>query len=311
LLPYFPFFRLAAALSVEQLRHERPLVLQAITCVAWPISQEKRALAAELKRALSEAAFLKRQQDNQSSGRDCMVDLLLGLMIYIAWGWDHVHNRGSLSRLMLCLSLVGEMHLDRPVPSEPLTGNLLEPVARRRYNETGSPLCLELQRAVLGCFVLSSIVSGYFANMDAMKWTPQLEETLVTISEIEGSSTDRDLVLQVRLQLLSNKAVQYRDLLLQHPSQAQPQISAAEVFSDAETLLAELQKLRRTSYSSSQHQQRKRSSPPSYAPRQTADGRAFNHRNSPGAYILRRIDHPRDYSRVQRHGLTIECFYYP
>jgi hypothetical protein len=234
------------------LRQKRPLLLKAIICVVWPVPREKRARATELKRAISEAAFL----DHQSSNVESMVDLLLGLMTYISWGWDHVHNRGSLSRLMsLCVSLVGEMRLDRPSPKEPHTGNLLTPVARRGYNETGA-VGFARQRAVLGCFVLSSIISGYFADMDTMKWTPQLEETLLKMSEVKESPTDTDLVVQVRLQLLSTKALQLRDLLQPPPSPGQPEVPAAKVFSDAETLLAQLQELRRASYWSSHHQQR-------------------------------------------------------
>lgn len=257
MLPYFPFLQLAPDLTFAQLRQDRPLLLQAIFCVAWPVAQEKPALARMLKLAFSEAAFLDYAKNSRSSV-DATVDLLLALMTYIAWGWDHVYNRGSLSRLtMLCLSLVGELLLDRPKPQEPHTGHLLTPMSQRRYTESSASV-FEHRRAALGCFVLSSIVSGYFSDMDAMKWTPQLEEILTTLDTNERSTADKDLVLQVRLELLRAKAGHLRSLLQKHPNQAQePQKPAAEVFSDAETLLADLQKLRRTSYTCSQHLQRK------------------------------------------------------
>ncbi|KAI1452135.1 hypothetical protein F4805DRAFT_463107 [Annulohypoxylon moriforme] len=250
MLPHFPIVHIPNDATIEQLRHDRPLLSQAIVCVAWPFAREKEARAGELKRSLCETAFLR--QSHHSI--DSMVDLLLGLMTYIAWGWDHVHNRSNLSRLvMLCTSLVAEMHLDRPAPHAPYAGNLLA----QRFAMPPSQVqpSLELQRAALGCFVLSSTVSQFFASMDAMKWTPQLQEILTAVNTTKGCLADKDLALQVHLQLLATKAVHLCDMLQQQPNQIQPAIAAPTVLSDAETLHGQLQKLRRSPSWSSQHHQ--------------------------------------------------------
>ncbi|OTA64247.1 hypothetical protein K449DRAFT_464151 [Hypoxylon sp. EC38] len=250
MLPHFPIVHISENATIEQLRRDRPLLLQAIVCVAWPFAREKEARAGELKRSLCETAFL--HQPHHSI--DSMIDLLLGLMIYIAWGWDHVHKRSNLSRLvMLCMSLVAEMHLDRPAPHSPYAGNFL--AQRFAIPPNQVQLSLELQRAVLGCFVLSSTVSEYFASMDAMKWTPQLQEILTAVNTTKGCLADRDLVLQVRLQLLATKAIHLRDMLQQQPNQVQSTIAAPTILSDAEALHGQLQELRRSPSWSSQHHQ--------------------------------------------------------
>ncbi|KAI1087104.1 hypothetical protein F5B19DRAFT_486980 [Rostrohypoxylon terebratum] len=258
MLPHFPIVHIPDNTTVEQLHHDRPLLLQAIVCVAWPFAREKEARARELKRSLFETALLR--QPHHSI--DSTVDLLLGLLVYIAWGWDHVHNRSNLSRLvMLCMSLVAEMHLDRPAPRSPYAGNLL--AQRFAIPSNHGQLSLELQRAVLGCFVISSAVSEFFASMDAMKWTPQLQEILAAVNTTKACPADTDLVLQVRLQLLATKAAHLRDTLQQQQqqqqqqqtNQAQPSIAAPSILSDAETLHGQLQELRRTPSWSSQHHQ--------------------------------------------------------
>lgn len=260
MLLHFPIIYLPPTLTVEQLRRDRPLLFQAIVCVAWPFAREREARGIELKRTLCEAAFLRQTHGNmnQPGGIDSVVDLLLGLMTYIAWGWDHVHHRGNLSRLvMLCMSLVGGLYLDRPALDAHHTASLLVSGPSGTASSS-TQLSAETHRAVLGCFVLSSVVSEYFSNMDPMAWTPQMEGILVAISRGRECPMDTDLVYQVRLQLLSNQAVNLRQVLQQQESnhETPPKLSAATVFSDAETLQGQLQELRRHPSWSSRHHQR-------------------------------------------------------
>ncbi|CAJ2501948.1 Uu.00g048010.m01.CDS01 [Anthostomella pinea] len=227
MLPYFPIVRFAPGLTVEQLRCDRPLLLQAIACVAWPSPPEKRARAVELKRRLLEA-YLVRQKPQQE---------------------DRAGSSGSLSyRMMPCMSLVGESFLDRPAPRGLHTSSLLAlpgHIERRHGHDAENQLSPERRRAVLGCFALSSVVSGFFADMDAMSWTPQLEEVLGAMSTGQECLGDACLVLQVRLQLLCLEAVRLRRDLQARPSQAQPPKSVADsVTVGAEALLGQLQELR-------------------------------------------------------------------
>jgi len=218
-----------------------------------PSAREKRARAGELKRVLYEMCFLQQQRpqhENQSGSTDQSMDLLLGLLTYIAWGWDHVLSRCSLSRLMMvAISLVGEMRLDKSVPQDLHTMGLFTPGFEGWYGEASGEVTaqffLERQRAVLGCFVLSSVVSAYFTQVDAMRWTPQMDEALAAISNNEECPTDAALALQVRLTLLATKAIQIRDQQQQQQTdQAQTATLAAPALSFIKELLGKLQELR-------------------------------------------------------------------
>lgn len=214
MLPHFPFIHLPTDLTPHRLQLDHPFLFRAIICVASPTAQERQARAIDFKRVLVEAAFpLHSHQDKtQADGIDRKIDLLLGLLTYAAWGWDYA----QLPRLvMLATSLIGELRLDKPAPPDVRTLELLTPLAQG-WGRTGgdnmiTPQSFERQRAVLGCFVLSSVVSTYAGQVDALRWTPQMEGSLAALSAGEECPTDAALVLQVRLQLLATRAFQLRD----------------------------------------------------------------------------------------------------
>ncbi|KAJ5826939.1 hypothetical protein N7447_003702 [Penicillium robsamsonii] len=252
MLHHFPFVHLPACSTAEKLRLDRPFLFRAITCVTSVSVKDKMASSLELKRVLYETAFLQRfPQQNQEQPQQQTVDLLLGLLVYIAWGWEHLHSRNSMSRLMaMAISLAGELRfLDEAVPGISRTINHLEPKggfdnvyrntsATRAIKTpttegagmTNTQLYLERQRAILGCFVLGSAVSAYFSHVDAPRWIPHMDEGLAAIT-VSGHSvsaecpsecpSDAALAIQVRLQLLATKAAQVRERaqLPDHPPQ--------------------------------------------------------------------------------------------
>ncbi|XXG96003.1 hypothetical protein Hte_002280 [Hypoxylon texense] len=249
MLPYFPILHFSPGVTVERLRRDRPLLLRAIVSVAWPFPREKRARALDLKRTLLEAYFLRHEgqrwdrSGEEEEETDPSIDLLLALLIYISWGWDHAHNGGGLSYLMMpCVSLVGEMFLDRPAPRGLHTANIFAPQSGGRHD--ADQLSPERRRAVLGCFVLSTVVSSFFADMDAMNWTPQMEKVLAAMNTSQECPGDAGLVLQVRLQLLCLKSAKMRSRLQAQHSQADPAVSAASITIDSEVLLEQLEELR-------------------------------------------------------------------
>ncbi|KAI0107274.1 hypothetical protein GGR51DRAFT_160910 [Nemania sp. FL0031] len=254
MLPYFPIISFPPGITVERLRCDRPLLLRAIGCVAWPFPREKRTRALELKRTLLEAAFLRHQDEYGQSDEeaDSSTDLLLALLTYIAWGWDHIHGGDNLSYLMMpCTSLVGGMFLDRPAPHGLHTANIfaLHSKVRRDVGELSS----ERRRALLGCFVLSSIISSFFASIDAMSWTSQMEAALATLCTSQECPGDAVLVLQARLQLLSLETTKIRRRLQEQSPQTQPALLTASVTSDAGRLLEQLQELRKSDSTPSKH----------------------------------------------------------
>ncbi|KAK0722683.1 hypothetical protein B0T26DRAFT_750050 [Lasiosphaeria miniovina] len=205
-LPQLPFIHMSVDLASQLIvRSERPLLLRAIACVTAPTTLERRTRATELKSMFCEVAFLQRPETRPDIV-DQKMDLLLGLLTYIAWGWDH---DPAVSRLMaVAASLAGELHLaDEPGPRDMhalryLAAGFQNPPAAHVTPQVAS----ERRRAVLSCFVLSSAVASYYGQPRALPWTDSLEEALAAIAAGNESREDAVLVLQVHLQLLAAKA---------------------------------------------------------------------------------------------------------
>lgn len=208
MLSHFPFIHLPAETTAQYLHDHRPFLLRAITCVASPAVCEKRVRAVELKHLLSDKVFCERGlNDTQRHQMGHTIDLLLGLLVYIAWGWDHQLS----GRLMtMAMSLVREVFQNKPTASDMHTLGLLGPDMSHTNGVTPGEWLLECQRAVLACFVLSSVISTYSGQVDTLRWTPQMKYSLVAIGSNTDCHDDAILDLQVRLQLLTSQALQLR-----------------------------------------------------------------------------------------------------
>ncbi|KAK3331763.1 hypothetical protein B0T19DRAFT_472787 [Cercophora scortea] len=241
MLPHFAFMHLPTNLTAQELRKDQPLLFRAIVCAVSPSAARGRLLT----RAICEAMMLQedvhehRDQLDNNHKTDPMMDLLLALMTFISWGWGHVLNRGSgLSRLMArATSVACEMRLDGPGPSPADTHimNIFTPDADSSSSSKSMPTrhnFLAQQRAVLGCFVLSSVVSSYYGHGTALRWTPQMEAGLAAIASNTHAAndcpTDATFALQVRLQLL---AQQSRDIRHQQQLEQGPVVPGTEMSS--------------------------------------------------------------------------------
>ncbi|KAK1759801.1 hypothetical protein QBC47DRAFT_294045 [Echria macrotheca] len=216
MLPYFALVHLPPHLTAQQLRRNRPFLFRAIVAVASP-TQQRRARGRELKRILTHDAVL----ENQSS-----MDLLLGVLVYTAWGHDQYTNRsGTLSRLMmLAMSLVYDMRLHKPLPPDT---HMIGAYAGFKCNSDATEDTFECKRALLGCYLLSSAVSDYFTQIDALRWTPRMEEALRAVAASRECPTDEAFAFQVRTQLLAQRAVNVREQREMDQALAADQPSAA------------------------------------------------------------------------------------
>lgn len=229
MLPHFPFIHLPPQLTAHQLGVERPFLLRAIVCVAS--QRDKAAQSSDLRRAIC-AGLLLEETDR--------MDLLLGLLTYLSWGWDHSK---FMSRLMLqAVSLACES--DNPNSGgmdTPEMRALFQPGVEADYSPTTSSF-LERHRVVLGCFVLSSAVSAYLSySIDTLRWTPQMDEGLAVLSASRDCPTDAAFAVQVRLQLLGQQAVHIRQ---QQMEQRYIQNSGVPALTSLIALQTELQELR-------------------------------------------------------------------
>lgn len=152
MLPCFPFIDFTPDMTNSYLRQNRPFLLQAIHTVTIFSTQERLGQIEELKRILFTSA-LREVQSN--------IDLLLGLLTYLAWSTDAFLGRADLvSRLMmLAISIVYDLRLFKP--SSPDVKAIMS-LTQGQAEEPHSPNdqlpdgFLERQRALLACFILSS-----------------------------------------------------------------------------------------------------------------------------------------------------------
>ena len=215
-LKHFAFLHIPV--DAQCLRRERPFLFLCIMAVSAQSTQTKIELGERIKETLTERMFL----NNDSAAIN--IDLLLGLLTFLAWGHDHLLH-GTAARLsrftQLAMSLVFDLRLNKPLPDDP---NML-PVGGHCVVPNGLARSLEERRAVLGCFVMSSTfvsrpckrhfsdslsVSSYFAQIDAMQWTPYMEECLDVLSRSTESPYDEMFAHQVRLQRIAGEVESVR-----------------------------------------------------------------------------------------------------
>ncbi|KAL4867935.1 hypothetical protein BDV12DRAFT_170576 [Aspergillus spectabilis] len=206
MLPYFPFIDLTPDMTSSYLRQNRPFILQAICTVTTFSTQERLVQVEELKRVLFTSSLLQVEST---------IDLLLGLLTYLAWSTDAFLGRADLvSRLMmLAISLVYDLRLFNPSSLDvQLMMSITQGVCEngQSSNDETPYSFLEKQRAVLACFVLSSNISSHLGRQDALRWTPQMEEALHVLTITKSCPADALFVSQVRLQLLKQKAEHIR-----------------------------------------------------------------------------------------------------
>jgi hypothetical protein len=144
------------------LSQHRPFLLRAIHTVTTFSTKERLTKTEELKRLLFSSAW---------SNVDSNIDLLLGVLTYLAWSTDPFLGGADLvSRLMmLAISLVYDLRLFKP---SSLDVQLIMAITQGRADENGhlpseTPYALlEKQRAVLACFFLSSKCASFPLSMD-------------------------------------------------------------------------------------------------------------------------------------------------
>ncbi|KAL2848385.1 hypothetical protein BJY01DRAFT_159830 [Aspergillus pseudoustus] len=204
MLRFCPFIYLPPAMSAGYLQTERPFLWQAICAVTTRSFTEKRMRAHQFKTTLAQATVV----ENRSS-----IDLLLGVLTYAAWSYDQfLHMSPTISRLMeVALSIAYDMHLNKRMPPDSHVITLLGGRTIRTGLENPDHRSMEEQRGALGCFLLCSIYSTYFTQMDPMRWTSHMEGYLKHIEANPEHPNDQSLTLLVRLQLLGQRAAQMRD----------------------------------------------------------------------------------------------------
>ncbi|PYH41994.1 Zn(II)2Cys6 transcription factor domain-containing protein [Aspergillus saccharolyticus JOP 1030-1] len=199
-LPYLPFIYFAPGTTARHLQRERPFMWLCVMAVASKSVKQRSALCDKVKEVVAQKAVLN------YVGRD--LDLLLGILIFIAWSGQQVFRKLSLIMFsQLALAVVYDLSLDKPSSIE---GSLLLCLYSSLDDPPATPPARtkEERRAVLGCYLLTSSISLFFKKAESLRWTPYLEECLETLSRHPDCPNDEVLVHQVRCQLINERVNQ-------------------------------------------------------------------------------------------------------
>ncbi|KAF2171967.1 hypothetical protein M409DRAFT_63492 [Zasmidium cellare ATCC 36951] len=170
LTPHFPFIELSPGADIISMVAQRPLLTLAICTVAsaaYPELQER--LSQAFQYALSPKVIL---------GSERSMDLLTGLLVYLAWHHHYMTQPQVYHQLYLLAGLAADLGLYRP-----------------RLDPMDPPSALERDRAFVGCYYLcSSLSAAGFDKPSPLRWTRNLR-TCAENAAISGTlSSDRSLV---------------------------------------------------------------------------------------------------------------------
>ncbi|PYI09938.1 hypothetical protein BO78DRAFT_426933 [Aspergillus sclerotiicarbonarius CBS 121057] len=197
-LPYLPLVYLPPGTTAQRLRRERPFLWLCIMAVASKSPSQRHALCDKIRDTVAQRMV------HDYAGRD--VDFLLGLLVFMAWSNQQIFKKLNLTVYnQFAKSVVFDLMLNKPPEGD---GASLMCLLQTQPDENPSPppvRTMEERRAVLGCFLLTSIISLFLQKCDTLRWTPHMDDCLQHLSEHPECLNDEVLAQQVRFQLVNEK----------------------------------------------------------------------------------------------------------
>ncbi|GME25998.1 hypothetical protein GTA08_BOTSDO08363 [Neofusicoccum parvum] len=197
LTPHFPFVVLPQDTSAQQLRREKPLLFLAVLAsAAYGDVAVQRDLAMRMRNVIAE--YL--------AGRGSMsFELLQALLVHLAWSQYHPKPKRYSQYLQLAVSIIVDQRLDR----HPRTRRWKTHVgasAEEHFDEAQPPHASrspDVQRAVAGCYYLSSSISTLLQKLNTFQCNTYIEDCCKSLSAEPKFPTDRYLHSIIYLQRIT------------------------------------------------------------------------------------------------------------
>ncbi|KAJ9481164.1 hypothetical protein VN97_g12337 [Penicillium thymicola] len=191
LMPCFPFIFIAPEVTLAQLRAEKPLLLLAIL----KVSSYKNAAAQEIL----EETFQTAVADQMIFAHNPSMDVLLGLLVALAWLQHQSQHERFSSYLHLAWSIVGNLRLDRLSETKSFYSRMA--MSKVSSDESSSRHSVnEIRRALIGCYVLSSCRSTILQKDRMMTRLSYVEKHALELLSNPEIASDRCLIQLVKLQ---------------------------------------------------------------------------------------------------------------
>ncbi|OBT72654.1 hypothetical protein VF21_08578 [Pseudogymnoascus sp. 05NY08] len=200
--PFFPVVVVDKNVTARELMEERPFLSLVIRAICPKSTARQAELGLEVRRVLGREMLIEGAKN---------IDLLLGLLVFSAWGHFYLYNKPIISTVIhLATSVAFDLALTKPVPTEPALIMLAYNAQGCPRNATAAVRTMEERRCIIALFLISSVCSCYFQRIEPLRWVPYFEECLQLLEKTREHPTDILLVFLVRLQLIKNAI--YRDM---------------------------------------------------------------------------------------------------
>ncbi|KAI3574142.1 hypothetical protein IWW34DRAFT_633764 [Fusarium oxysporum f. sp. albedinis] len=190
-----PFVVIPDGVTAAKLKATRPFLMSAIRMVtSYRSLRSMRAQMYHLMKYIADHMLIRSERS---------LDLLLGIIVIIAWYKYHCFMHAQLNNLIaLASTLVGELGLHRSPTVLERTSLMVvtpfQPAARTN----------EERRALLGVWYLSSSMSLGFLRIEPMRYTKYIQQCLAVLEQEREYDTDMRLVTLVRVQHLAERIAQ-------------------------------------------------------------------------------------------------------
>ncbi|KAK4862913.1 hypothetical protein LT330_010743 [Penicillium expansum] len=203
-LQFLPLIHIPATTTAGDLKRQSPFLWRCISAVESKHTARQATLCVRIRELAGKRLLV-----------DCdkSLDLLQGVLVYLAW--VTLHSQPQKSSLcmysQMVIGLVFELGLNKPAPPDlsmtvsnsnavgHMPGLEASISTRRTMNE---------RRAVLSCFVLTSIIAQFLGRMEPLQWTPHMKQCLDILADSEESPGDGVLVQFTRTRLLVDQVFQ-------------------------------------------------------------------------------------------------------
>ncbi|KIN05469.1 hypothetical protein OIDMADRAFT_153650 [Oidiodendron maius Zn] len=196
---HLPFIVISPSVTSKELRQERPILWVCIMTVASSNSTKQIALSKEVRAIFGREAYAEGTRS---------MDLLLAILVYTAWDRYHTFEKPIFSSLVqLAIAILYDLGLDKPPSKDPALALTYDLKGIKQPSRFSRPPTMEERRALLGCFLMSSVSSSFLQKGDTLRWTAYSNECLRVIERQKEFASDELLAHLVKLRLISERMV--------------------------------------------------------------------------------------------------------
>ncbi|KAL0930659.1 zn 2cys6 transcription factor [Colletotrichum truncatum] len=207
-LKYFPFLHFKKTVTSKELREERPFLWLCIITVTTRLPKQQIAWGQRVRQAVAQKLINENEKN---------IEYFLGLLIILSWPSHYLGDRSFTS--LMC-QIAKALYFDLGLYTEPLAsssplfrwktaqenGGKVKTLFQDPFPKSQLPRTMEQRRAIVACYVITSIISDVIEKNDALRWSPHMNECLTILDEQSEVPSDRILAALTRIQLLSEEA---------------------------------------------------------------------------------------------------------